>query len=175
VRQRVRLTTTECRHRGSGEPASYHSKESSRSAPMRLTRPAIAVSGSRPNARTVRSSSLSAGPIPGALGPGSGRCCSAIVAEFKYLTWTDENLLRQVVYEVLREDKPAAEVRRSGGASRLRSKSKRERSSAKTNGKNGCRIGHRADRFRAVVRCNTGDRRWRGFCCQNGYLSSPAQ
>jgi hypothetical protein len=53
-----------------------------------------------------------AGPIPRALGPGSGRCCSAIVAEFKYLTWTDENLLRQVVYEVLREDKPAAEVRR---------------------------------------------------------------
>src|ERR1700730_6281232 len=35
--------------------------------PMRLTRPAIAVSGSRANARTVRSSSLSAGPIPGAL------------------------------------------------------------------------------------------------------------
>ena len=94
------------------KPASYHSKESPRSAPMRLTRPAIAVSGSRPNARTVRSSSLSAGPIPRALGPGSGRCCSAIVAEFKYLTWTDENLLRQVVYEVLREDKPAAEVRR---------------------------------------------------------------
>ena len=45
-------------------------------------------------------------------GAGSGRCCSAIVAEFKYLTWTGENLLRQVVYEVLREDKPAAEVRR---------------------------------------------------------------
>jgi hypothetical protein len=26
--------------------------------------------------------------------------------------WTDDNLLRQVVYEGLREDKPAAEVRR---------------------------------------------------------------
>jgi ATP-dependent DNA ligase len=35
------------------------------------------------------------------------------VAEVKYLTWTDDNLLRQVVYEGLREDKPAAEVRRS--------------------------------------------------------------
>src|SRR5947209_11845873 len=35
-----------------------------------------------------------------------------LVAEVKYLTWTDENLLRQVVYEGLREDKPAAEVRR---------------------------------------------------------------
>jgi DNA ligase D-like protein (predicted ligase) len=35
-----------------------------------------------------------------------------LVAEVKYLTWTEENLLRQVVYEGLREDKPAAEVRR---------------------------------------------------------------
>jgi hypothetical protein len=29
----------------------------------------------------------------------------------KFLTWTDDNLLRQVVYEGLREHKPAAEVR----------------------------------------------------------------
>ena len=36
-----------------------------------------------------------------------------LVVEVKYLTWTDDNLLRQVVYEGLREDKPAAEVRRS--------------------------------------------------------------
>jgi DNA ligase D-like protein (predicted ligase) len=36
-----------------------------------------------------------------------------LVAEVKYLTWTDENLLRQVVYQRLREDKPAAEVRRA--------------------------------------------------------------
>jgi ATP-dependent DNA ligase len=36
-----------------------------------------------------------------------------LVAEVKYLTWTGDNLLRQVVYEGLREDKPAAEVRRS--------------------------------------------------------------
>ena len=36
-----------------------------------------------------------------------------IVAEVKYLTWTDGNLLRQVVYEGLREDKDPAEVRRS--------------------------------------------------------------
>jgi DNA ligase D-like protein (predicted ligase) len=35
-----------------------------------------------------------------------------LVAEVKYLTWTEDNLLRQVVYEGLREDKPAAEVRR---------------------------------------------------------------
>jgi hypothetical protein len=33
-----------------------------------------------------------------------------LVAEVKFLTWTDDNLLRQVVYEGLREDKPAAEV-----------------------------------------------------------------
>jgi hypothetical protein len=30
----------------------------------------------------------------------------------KYLAWTGDNLLRQVVYEGLREDKPAADVRR---------------------------------------------------------------
>ena len=36
-----------------------------------------------------------------------------LVAVVKYLTWTDDNLLRQVVYEGLREDKPAAEVRRA--------------------------------------------------------------
>jgi bifunctional non-homologous end joining protein LigD len=35
-----------------------------------------------------------------------------LVAEVKFLTWTDDNLLRQVVYEGLREDKPAKEVRR---------------------------------------------------------------
>jgi DNA ligase D-like protein (predicted ligase) len=33
-----------------------------------------------------------------------------LVVEVKYLTWTNDNLLRQVVYEGLREDKPAAEV-----------------------------------------------------------------
>jgi hypothetical protein len=36
-----------------------------------------------------------------------------LVAEVKYLTWTGDKLLRQVVYEGLREDKPAAKVRRS--------------------------------------------------------------
>ena len=35
-----------------------------------------------------------------------------LVAEVKFLTWTEDNLLRQVVYEGLREDKPATEVRR---------------------------------------------------------------
>jgi ATP-dependent DNA ligase len=35
-----------------------------------------------------------------------------LIAEVKFLNWTDDNLLRQVVYEGLREDKPAAEVRR---------------------------------------------------------------
>src|SRR6476620_1370760 len=36
-----------------------------------------------------------------------------LVAKVKFLTWTEDNLLRQVVYEGLREDKPAAEVRRA--------------------------------------------------------------
>ena len=31
--------------------------------------------------------------------------------EVEFLTWTEDNLLRQVVYEGLREDKPATEVR----------------------------------------------------------------
>jgi DNA ligase D-like protein (predicted ligase) len=36
-----------------------------------------------------------------------------LVAEVKFLSWTEDNLLRQVVYEGMREDKPAAEVRRA--------------------------------------------------------------
>ena len=36
-----------------------------------------------------------------------------LVAEVKYLTWTEDNLLRQVVYEGLREEKDPVEVRRS--------------------------------------------------------------
>ena len=35
-----------------------------------------------------------------------------LVVEVKYLAWPGDNLLRQVVYEGLREDKPATEVRR---------------------------------------------------------------
>jgi DNA ligase D-like protein (predicted ligase) len=35
-----------------------------------------------------------------------------LVAEVKYLSWTDDGLLRQVVYQGVREDKPAREVRR---------------------------------------------------------------
>jgi bifunctional non-homologous end joining protein LigD len=35
-----------------------------------------------------------------------------LVAEVKFLAWTEDNLLRQVVYEGLREDKPAREVQR---------------------------------------------------------------
>jgi ATP-dependent DNA ligase len=33
-----------------------------------------------------------------------------LVVEVKYLSWTDDGLLRQVVYEGVREDKPAREV-----------------------------------------------------------------
>jgi bifunctional non-homologous end joining protein LigD len=35
-----------------------------------------------------------------------------LVTEIKFLAWTEDNLLRQVVYEGLREDKPAREVQR---------------------------------------------------------------
>jgi ATP-dependent DNA ligase len=36
------------------------------------------------------------------------------VVEVKFLSWTEDNLLRQVVYEGLRENKPPAEVRPAG-------------------------------------------------------------
>jgi hypothetical protein len=35
-----------------------------------------------------------------------------LVAEVRFLTWTEDDLLRQVVYDGLREDKPPREVRR---------------------------------------------------------------
>ena len=41
-----------------------------------------------------------------------------LVVEVKYLAWTGDNLLRQVVYEGLREDKPAADVRRDARESK---------------------------------------------------------
>jgi ATP-dependent DNA ligase len=37
----------------------------------------------------------------------------ALVAEVKFLTWTEDNILRQVVYQGLREDKPAREAVRA--------------------------------------------------------------
>jgi bifunctional non-homologous end joining protein LigD len=36
-----------------------------------------------------------------------------LVVQVKYLTWMDDNLLRQVVYEGLREDRDPVEVRRA--------------------------------------------------------------
>jgi len=41
-----------------------------------------------------------------------------LVVEAKFLAWTGDNLLRQVVYEGLREDKPAPEVRRDAPESK---------------------------------------------------------
>jgi bifunctional non-homologous end joining protein LigD len=35
-----------------------------------------------------------------------------LVAEVKYLTWTDDNLLRQTIYQGLCEDKDPTQVRR---------------------------------------------------------------
>jgi ATP-dependent DNA ligase len=35
-----------------------------------------------------------------------------LVVEVKYLNWTDDNLLRQLIYQGLREDKGPAQVRR---------------------------------------------------------------
>ena len=72
---------------------------------------------------TLRTSEVTLGLAPRALDQSSHCTLLAtsrvhwvrpeLVAEVKFLTWTDDNLLRQVVYEGLREDKPASEVRRS--------------------------------------------------------------
>jgi hypothetical protein len=35
-----------------------------------------------------------------------------LVVEVRYLAWTDDNQLRQVIYQGLQEDKPPTEVRR---------------------------------------------------------------
>jgi ATP-dependent DNA ligase len=43
--------------------------------------------------------------------PGSA-VVTAVAPPATYLTWTDHGLLRHVVYQGLREDKPANEVRR---------------------------------------------------------------
>ena len=57
-----------------------------------------------------------------------------LVVEVKFLAWTEDNLLRQVVYEGLREDKPAFDVRReiphpkSTEAARKSARAKRPRS-----------------------------------------------
>ena len=37
-----------------------------------------------------------------------------LVGEVTYLTWAEDGLLRHVVYQGLREDKPARRVRRAG-------------------------------------------------------------
>ena len=57
-------------------------------------------------------------------------CRAGCVAEVKFLTWTEDNLLRQVVYEGLREDKLAADVppsdtARSAGTMNPRASSRR--------------------------------------------------
>jgi ATP-dependent DNA ligase len=36
-----------------------------------------------------------------------------LIIDVKYLTWTEDGLLRQVIYEGFREDKPPREVVRS--------------------------------------------------------------
>ena len=43
-----------------------------------------------------------------------------LVVEVKYLTWTEDGLLRQVVYEGIREDKPAREVVRERSSASAR-------------------------------------------------------
>jgi ATP-dependent DNA ligase len=48
-----------------------------------------------------------------------------LVVEVKYLTWTEDNLLRQVVYQRLREEKNPSEVRHDmpGGGSQAHRRS----------------------------------------------------
>jgi ATP-dependent DNA ligase len=37
-----------------------------------------------------------------------------LVVQVNYLAWTDQGLMRQVIYQGIREDKPGNAVRRSG-------------------------------------------------------------
>jgi ATP-dependent DNA ligase len=37
-----------------------------------------------------------------------------LVVQVNYLAWTDQGLMRQVIYKGVREDKPAREIRRPG-------------------------------------------------------------
>lgn len=46
----------------------------------------------------------------------------ALVVEVTFLTWTDDGLLRQVVFQGLREDKPAPQVRLDRPVVRMRKK-----------------------------------------------------
>lgn len=48
-----------------------------------------------------------------------------LVAQVTFATWTADNLVRQAAFKGIREDKPAAEVRKEDGAPRPRSKGKR--------------------------------------------------
>ena len=73
--------------------------------PLALTRPAFALwCGAQPLLDRQRAA-LGADEVGLWVRP-------ELVAEVKYLTWTEDNLLRQVVYEGLREDKPPKDVRR---------------------------------------------------------------
>ena len=58
----------------------------------------------------TRRSSTTKQPVR--IAPGVVAPCIEMVVEVNYLTWTEDGLLRQVVYLGEREDKPAAEVRR---------------------------------------------------------------
>ena len=69
----------------------------------------------RPPCRSTRPSAYQPVRLPARLEP-RALGAAELVAEVKFLTWADDNLLRQVVYQGLREDKPALEVRR--GAAR---------------------------------------------------------
>jgi ATP-dependent DNA ligase len=82
----------------------------------------------------IRTEGLAEQTAPARFGQNDGRCTAAenhrfgtplvlsrvhwvrpeLVAEVTYLTWTADGLLRHVVYEGLREDKSAREVRRVG-------------------------------------------------------------
>jgi ATP-dependent DNA ligase len=75
-----------------------------------MTPPAAACYGrdtARRAAAARRPLRIAAGAQPRPLGT------PELVTEVKFLTCTDDNLLRRVVYEGLREDKPASEVRRA--------------------------------------------------------------
>jgi NAD(P)-dependent dehydrogenase (short-subunit alcohol dehydrogenase family) len=72
---------------------------------MRLSLPHMR---ERPQAAVINIASISGWSPQLAMAGQYGAAKAAV--EVKYLTWTEDGLLRQVVYEGLREDKPAGEV-----------------------------------------------------------------
>jgi hypothetical protein len=96
----IRMESCLCRPRRYGHQAGEAGAAVAKAATARRLRDAARGAAA---AATVASDRRSCSAVSTGRGPSSA-------PRFKYLTCTDDNLLRQVVYDGLREDKPAVEV-----------------------------------------------------------------